>query len=131
MVDVLLGSSRLEGCGRASEAVARKGPVAVDHLVVRSTTIWLWWVAAGTVWLITIPLCAVLSQDLVDAPPPSLETWKNVAALLPVVAILVALMTATIARLRRRSSAIALGLAAKGLLWASIAIALVAVPKAP
>jgi hypothetical protein len=83
---------------------------------------------AGFMWLVSIPLCFLLASDLVSAPPPNLQTWKTVAELLPVLPVLVALAAAVVARYRK-SNALLIG--AQGLLWCSVAVVLVAIPKAP
>lgn len=89
-----------------------------------------WWSAAIFTWLISVPLCFGLAHDLVSAPPPNLQTWKTVAELLPVGPILVALTIALVAALGRRKSSRVAAVAAQGLLWCSIAIVLLAIPKA-
>lgn len=82
-------------------------------------------------WLFTIPLCLMLAHDLIGAPGPNLQTWKIVAELLPVLPILGAFAIAVVAALRKQPLANALLVAAKVLLWCSVAVVLVAIPKAP
>jgi hypothetical protein len=91
----------------------------------------LWWTAAIFMWLFSIPLCLMLARDLIGAPGPNLQTWKTVAELLPVLPILGTFVILVVAALRKRPLANALLLAAKVLLWCSVAVVLVAIPKAP
>lgn len=85
-----------------------------------------WLTGAILLWLVSIPLCFWLASDLVSAPPPSLQTWKTVAELLPGFPILVAIAVAVAARLRRKD---ALVVGAQGLLWCSAAVVFLAIPK--
>jgi hypothetical protein len=91
----------------------------------------LWWALASLVWLVSIPLCLLLAHDLVSAPPPSLQTWVVVAEWLPLFAVSTAAVSATITLLRRGAPIVAWINGAKGLLWCSVLIVLIAVPKAP
>jgi hypothetical protein len=91
----------------------------------------LWWALASFVWLVSIPLCLLLAHDLVSAPPPSLQTWVVVAEWLPLFAVSSAAVFATITLLRRGAPIVVWINAAKGLLWCSVLIVLIAIPKAP
>jgi hypothetical protein len=91
----------------------------------------IWWTAAFFMWLFSIPLCLMLAHDLIGAPGPNLQTWKIVAELLPVLPILGAFAIAVVGALRKRPLANTLLVAAKVLLWCSVAVVLVAIPKAP
>ena len=91
----------------------------------------IWWAVASFAWLVSIPLCLLLAHDLVSGPPPNLRTWVIVAEFLPLVAITTAVLSAGVTLLRRGAPMLASINAAKGLLWCSIVIVLIAVPKAP
>ncbi len=90
----------------------------------------LWWAIASFVWLVSIPLCLLLAHDLVSAPPRSLQTWVVVAEWLPLFAVGTAAVSGSIT-LRRGAPMVAWTNAAKGLLWGSVLIVLIAIPKAP
>jgi len=89
------------------------------------------WSAAIFFWLISIPLCLGLANDLVAAPAPGLQSWKAFAVLLPALSILVALIAASAVALRTRSSSVVVMAAAQALLWCSAVVVLLAIPKAP
>ena len=90
----------------------------------------LWWAIASFVWLVSIPLCRGLAHDLVSAPPPSLQTWVVVAEWLPLFAVGTAAVSGSITLVRRGGPIVAWTNAAKGLLWCSVLIVLIAIPKA-
>ena len=91
----------------------------------------LWWAIGSLVWLVSIPLCLLLAHDLVSAPPPSLQTWVVVAEWLPLIAFSTAAVSGLITLLRKGAPIVAWINAAKGLLWCSALIVLIAIPKAP
>jgi len=91
----------------------------------------IWWAIASFVWFVSIPLCLLLAHDLDSGPPPNLRTWVTVAEFLPVIAIPTAALSAGVTVLRRGAPMLASVNAAKGLLWCSVVIVLIALPKAP
>jgi hypothetical protein len=91
----------------------------------------LWWAIGSLVWLVSIPLCLLLARDLISAPPPSLQTWVVVAEWLPLIAVSTAAVSGLITLLRKGAPSVAWINGAKGLLWCSVLIVLIAIPKAP
>ena len=90
-----------------------------------------WWAIASLVWLPSIPFSLILAHDLVSGPPPSLQFWVVVAEWLPLVPVGTAAISASITLLRPDAAIVAWINAAKGLLWCSVLIDLIAIPKAP
>jgi len=91
----------------------------------------LWWAIGSFVWLLSIPFSLILGHDLVSAPPPSLQFWATVAEWLPLVPVITAAAYASVTLLRRGTRLAAWVNAAKGLMWCSLVILVIALPKAP
>jgi hypothetical protein len=87
--------------------------------------------AAAWIWTIDLVLCATLAQDVASTPQPNQEIWVVVSQLMPAVPVAGALIVAVVtmlAKLRPQPNALA---SANAFLWLSVAVAFLAVPKAP
>jgi hypothetical protein len=87
--------------------------------------------AAAWIWTIDLVLSTILAQGVASTPQPNQQVWVAVSQWLPVIplagALIVAVVT-TIAKRTRRPNALA---SVNVFLWLSIAVAFVAIPKAP
>ncbi|TMC54844.1 MAG: hypothetical protein E6J20_02645 [Chloroflexi bacterium] len=87
--------------------------------------------AAAWIWTIDLALSAILAQGVASTPQPNQQMWVVVSWCLPLVpvggAVIVAVVT-MIAKRRARPNALA---SVNAFFWLSMAVAFLAVPKAP
>jgi hypothetical protein len=87
--------------------------------------------AAAWIWTVDVFLSAILAQGVASTPQPNQQMWVVVSQSLPAIPVAGALIVAVVTMLatrRPRPNALA---SVNALLWLSIAVALLAVPKAP
>lgn len=91
----------------------------------------LWGAAGAWIWLMSVALSVTLAQDVAATPQSNREMWVGVSEWLPAIPLAGAILIGMIAMVRRRNPMAVALVFAKGLFWFSVAIAVLAIPKAP
>jgi hypothetical protein len=95
------------------------------------TSAWIWVAGAVVSWLVSVMIAWFTAADIGDLPQPNQQLWIMVVLWSPTLPILSAIVVATILVALRRSWRLITVAAAQGLLWPSIGLALLLIPKPP
>jgi len=88
--------------------------------------------AAGLwIWVADIAMSLLLAQGVATTPQPNQRMWVLVSEWLPAVPVAAAIVAALVSLFVRRRGRPATVAAVNAFLWFSLAVAFVAVPKAP
>jgi hypothetical protein len=91
----------------------------------------VWTITGSCTWLVSLLVATFTADDIVAVPQPNQDLWVTLVRWSPALPIVSAALIGLIAIVFRRTWRSAGRFAAHGLLWPSVALVLLLIPKAP